>query len=174
MMMTTEQQKQVQILELQKQIGELNKKIELLSKRKSLKDITPKQIYTDYLRLLGEDAEPKKAARKYIDQSLLTSAYTKDYGIDTRDFVSSEFQYTRVRLNFDEFTLVVVDQKGGGEGSGEHWHSVLKAVDVADSNIVRYFYIPGYYASYDGTTIDFDDIYEVTPFEKVVIDWKRA
>jgi len=172
--MTKEQQNQVQILELQKQIGELNKKIELLSKRKGLKDITPKEIYTDYLRLLGEDEESRKAARKYIDLSLLTSPYTKDYGINVHEFVTEEFQYTRVRLTFDEFTLEVVDQKGGGEGSGEHWHSVLKAVDVADSKIVRYFYIPGYYASYDGTTIDFDDIYEVTPFAKVVVDWKRA
>lgn len=173
-MMTKEQQNQVQILQLQKQIGELNKKIELLSKRKGLKDITPKEIYTDYLRLLGEDEETRKDARKYIDLSLLTSAYTKDYGIDVREFVTEEFQYTRVRLTFDEFTLEVVDQKGGGEGEGEHWHSVLKAVDVADPTIVRYFYIPGYYASYDGTTIDFDDIYEVTPFDKVVVDWKRA
>lgn len=173
-MMTKEQQNQVQILQLQKQIGELNKKIELLSKRKGLKDITPKEIYTDYLRLLGEDEESRKAARKYIDLSLLTSAYTKDYGIDIRDFVTGEFQSTRVRLTFDEFTLEVVDQKGGGEGEGEHWHSVLKAVDVADPTIVRYFYIPGYYASYEGTTIDFDDIYEVTPFDKVVVDWKRA
>lgn len=97
--------------------------------------------------------------------------YISVYGVDTYCFVSRDSKH--VRLVFENFTLECVDQQGGGEGAGEHWHSVIKAESRAVPGSARYFYIPGYYASYDGTSIDYDYAYEVEPFEKVVIDWKK-
>ena len=92
------------------------------------------------------------------------------YGLELDEFV--QYVTGMLRLVYDNFTLTCVDQVGGGEGSGEHWHSVIKAESRAVPGTSRYFYIPGYYASYNGTEIEYDGLYEVEPYEKVVIDWK--
>jgi hypothetical protein len=92
------------------------------------------------------------------------------YGLDRAEFVQNID--SKIRLVYDNFTLTCVDQVGGGEGSGEHWHSVIKAESRAVLGTSRYFYIPGWYASYNGTEVEYDGLYEVEPYEKVVIDWK--
>jgi hypothetical protein len=92
------------------------------------------------------------------------------YGLELDEFV--QYVTGMLRLVYDNFTLTCVEQVGGGEGSGEHWHSVIKAESRAVPGTSRYFYIPGYYASYNGTEIEYDGLYEVEPYEKVVIDWK--
>jgi hypothetical protein len=92
------------------------------------------------------------------------------YGLERDEFVQNID--SKIRLVYDNFTLTCVDQVGGGEGSGEHWHSVIKAESRAVPGTSRYFYIPGWYASYNGTEIEYDGLYEVEPYEKVVIDWK--
>ena len=93
------------------------------------------------------------------------------YGLDRDEFVTNVD--STIRLVYDNFTLTCVDQEGGGEGEGEHWHSVIKAESRAVPGTSRYFYIPGYYASYNGTEVEYDGLHEVEPYEKVVIDWKR-
>lgn len=93
------------------------------------------------------------------------------YGLDRDEFVTNVD--AKIRLVYDNFTLTCVDQEGGGEGEGEHWHSVIKAESRAVPGTSRYFYIPGYYASYNGTEVEYDGLHEVEPYEKVVIDWKR-
>lgn len=93
------------------------------------------------------------------------------YGLDRAEFVQNVD--SKIRLVYDNFTLACVDQEGGGEGEGEHWHSVIKAESRAVPGTSRYFYIPGYYASYNGTEVEYDGLHEVEPYEKVVIDWKR-
>lgn len=97
--------------------------------------------------------------------------YLSEWGVDTYCFVSRDAKH--IRLVFENFTLECVDQQGGGEGEGERWYSVIKAESRAVPGTSRYFYIPGYYTSYDGTSIDYDYAYEVEPFEKVVIDWAK-
>jgi len=92
------------------------------------------------------------------------------YGLERDEFV--QYVNEMIRLVYDNFTLTCVEQVGGGEGSGEHWHSVIKAESRAVPGTSRYFYIPGWYASYNGTEIEYSSIYEVEPYEKVVIDWK--
>jgi hypothetical protein len=92
------------------------------------------------------------------------------YGLELDEFV--QYVTGMLRLVYDNFTLTCVEQVGGGEGSGEHWHSVIKAESRAVPGTSRYFYIPGYYASYNGTEVEYDGLYEVEPYEKVVIDWK--
>jgi hypothetical protein len=94
-----------------------------------------------------------------------------EYGLELDEFV--QYVNEMIRLVYDNFTLTCVEQVGGGEGSGEHWHSVIKAESRAVPGTSRYFYIPGWYASYNGTEIEYDGLHEVEPYEKVVIDWKR-
>jgi len=60
-------------------------------------------------------------------------------------------------------TFVEVEQVGG-EGSGDHWHSVkyIKELDM-------YIKVTGYYASYDGTSFNgWEDAEEVKPQEKTI------
>lgn len=135
----------------------------------SLDSLSEKQrvelIDVDYFVQQRNAAHPNLAPINKLDSS------TCLYGVDTYSFVCRDSKY--VRLVFENFTLECVDQQGGGEGEGEHWHSVIKAESRVVPGSARYFYIPGYYASYDGTNIDYDYTYEVEPFEKVVIDWVK-
>lgn len=74
-------------------------------------------------------------------------------------------------ISFGRYTIKIVDQEGGGEGSGEHWHSVFKVSEKGKED--RYYYIPGWYQSYNGTEIEWSGIYEVEPYDKVVIAWRK-
>jgi hypothetical protein len=95
----------------------------------------------------------------------------KDYIIDKpRYFDGTGLVYSQGDiLKFGRYIIEIVDQVGG-EGEGDHWHSVFKVSEHYKPD--RYFYIPGYYASYNGTDIEWDDIYEVEPYEKTVTDWR--
>lgn len=57
-----------------------------------------------------------------------------------------------------------VEAEYGGEGQGDQYWMV---VSVSDGETTRYFRRDGWYASYDGGTLD-GEIHEVTPKEKVV------
>jgi hypothetical protein len=63
---------------------------------------------------------------------------------------------------------IEVDQQGG-EGQGEHWHSVKY---FPDHDI--YIKVTGYYSSYDGTEIDgWNSCSEVKPRQKVITVYDR-
>lgn len=125
------------------------------------------------LRLIDVDYYLQKRAANYPNLPPIPFSETGvgEYGLTADEFAHRNT--SGLRLVYENFTIECVDQEGGGEGEGEHWHSVIKAESRAVPGSARYFYIPGYYASYDGTTIDYDYAFEVEPFEKVVIDWKR-
>ena len=56
----------------------------------------------------------------------------------------------------------------GGEGQGDEWYKVFKLrTPMAD----RYFYLPGYYRSFDGATINDEDMHEVYPKQVVKTEW---
>ena len=135
----------------------------------SLDSLSNKQraelIDVDYYVQQRNANYPNLAPIHKLDKNL------SEWGVDAYSFVNRDYKH--IRLVFENFTLECVDQQGGGEGEGEHWHSVIKAESRAVPGTSRYFYIPGYYASYEGTTVDYDYAYEVEPFEKVVIDWKE-
>jgi len=136
---------------------------------RSLDSLSGKQraelIDVDYYVQQRNANYPNLAPIHKLDKNL------SEWGVDAYRFVNGDSKY--IRLVFENFTLECVDRQGGGEGEGEHWHSVIKAESRAVPGTSRYFYIPGYYSSYDGTSIDYDYAYEVEPFEKVVIDWKE-
>lgn len=184
-MMTTEQQKQVRILELETQIKQLTNQVEVLKNSSGFEAMKPKEFYEKYLKILEEGDSSSNLSYldkqtycevKKISPTEFNDSYVGRYGFDLREFVGEgTFEQTGMRLVFFGFTAEVVDQVGGSEGAGEHWHSVIKVTSHCDTltPVTRYFYIPGYYASYEGVTVDYCDIYEVTPFDKVVVDWKR-
>jgi hypothetical protein len=60
--------------------------------------------------------------------------------------------------------VATVDVEGGGEGSGEYTHVVIK---VTQSGVVRYFKKTGYYSSYGGSDWD-GEIRSVWPTTKTV------
>ena len=138
---------------------ELEKAKELESEKLPdiLENFNPKKIRN----VLGF-LEPKDSADKYLKNP--TASQLK-WGIDEYSF------YDRMeKIQFGDWVVQVVDQRGGEEGSGEHWHCVFKV--EKNGTLMGHYYIPGYYQSYNGTEIEWDSIYEVEPYEKMVIDWK--
>jgi hypothetical protein len=138
---------------------ELEKAKELESEKLPdiLENFNPKNI-RNVLRFL----EPKDSADKYLKNP---TAYQSKWGIDEYSFYDS-----MEKIQFGDWVVQVVDQQGGGEGEGEHWHCVFKV--EKNGTLMGHYYIPGYYQSYNGTEIEWDSIYEVEPYEKMVIDWK--
>ena len=57
----------------------------------------------------------------------------------------------------------VVDQEGGGEGEGEHFHIVRH---FTDHNV--FIRLNGYYSSYDGVDVNSYDYVEVKPKVKTI------
>lgn len=115
-----------------------------------MENFDPKK-FRDILEYLNDNREYITKSPRYFDGD---------------DFVRDQGNV----IEYVKYTIEVVDQEGGGEGEGEHWHSVIKVSEPFKND--RYFYIPGYYSSYDGTDIEWDEIYEVEPYEKKVIDWR--
>lgn len=61
---------------------------------------------------------------------------------------------------------------GGNEGDGnEHW-IVFSVVDNKKSK--TYWEVPGWYASYDGSYLTWDELYQVIPKAKTVTVWEAV
>jgi hypothetical protein len=69
------------------------------------------------------------------------------------------------------FTLFTVLRHGGHEGSGEKYYVVWEL--RKNGTPIEYWRCDGYYASYDGTSIDLSNAYEVTPKEETIIVYKK-
>lgn len=68
------------------------------------------------------------------------------------------------------FSFTVVENYGGGEGSGETRYLVLQ---VTSDDGVQYFRKDGAYYSYDGSNWDYGDFYEVEPTQKTITVYPR-
>ena len=68
-------------------------------------------------------------------------------------------------------SVTVVQHVGGGEGSGETLYKVVRVQGQPFG--VRYFEMPGWYMSYDGSHYD-GDLFEVEPVETVVTVYRRV
>lgn len=60
--------------------------------------------------------------------------------------------------------------KGGYEGAGEEYYIIL---NINNGGKITYWKIPGYYQSYDGVTMEPEDLYQVKPVEKTYIIWDK-
>lgn len=64
-----------------------------------------------------------------------------------------------------------VEDEFGGEGKGDHMHTVLK---VTKNDNTAYIKFDAYYSSYDGGDFGDYDFDLVEPYEKTVRDWKKV
>lgn len=76
---------------------------------------------------------------------------------------------SRINLGFG-WEYECVEVFGGDEGDGEEYWIVfsIKRYD----ELIGYWKIEGYYASYDGTYLD-GDLYKVVQREKLVLVWEK-
>lgn len=64
-----------------------------------------------------------------------------------------------------------IHSEGGGEGDGEeYWFVFTLTKDFKDT---KYFRLDGWYQSYNGSEVDWDDLYEAIPVEKTYTDYDR-
>jgi hypothetical protein len=149
--------------ELEAEIARMQQELEKVKELEAgilpdiLENFNPKKI-----RKVLDFLKPKDNSDIFLKNQ--TESQSK-WGIDQYSFYDR-----KEKIQFGDWVVQVVDQQGGGEGSGEHWHCVFKV--EKNGELVGHYYIPGYYQSYNGTEIEWDDIYEVEPYEKMVIDWK--
>ena len=88
------------------------------------------------------------------------------------------FKYTPERnyiqeytpISFGDWTVETECDFGGGEGSGSTRYVVFKFTKKGEEP--TYWYIPGYYESYNGSEFEYDDMYQCEPYEKMVIDYR--
>lgn len=76
-----------------------------------------------------------------------------------------------VDTTIDNVSFKEVERYGGTEGSGEeHW----VVFSVESGGDIQYFKVPGYYQSYNGAELEFENLYEVTPGEVMVRIWNKV
>ena len=151
--------------ELEAEIARMQQELEKVKELEAgklpdiLENFNPKKIEEVF-----DFFENKENCLKYLKYP--TQSHLK-YGVSDYDFCGE-----RESLSFGDWVVTCVDQEGGGEGEGEHWHCVFKV--EKNGKLVGHYYIPGYYQSHNGTEIEWDSIYEVEPYEKMVIDWRAV
>jgi len=68
--------------------------------------------------------------------------------------------------------ITLKERFGGYEGSGEEHYLVY---EVSQNGALHsYWKVPGWYQSYHGSETEWDNIHQVKPVEKMVIDWEAA
>jgi hypothetical protein len=70
----------------------------------------------------------------------------------------------------DGWEIKNIHVEGGGEGDGEEYYAILEL--SRHGNVLKYFKIPGWYASYDGGTLELCSVFEVKPVERLVTFWE--
>ena len=86
------------------------------------------------------------------------------YQVD-RNYVQD---YTPIK--FEDWTVETEADFGGGEGSGSERYLVFKFTKNGEDP--TYWYVPGYYESYNGSEFEFGDMYQCEPYEKMVTDYR--
>lgn len=104
------------------------------------------------------------------------------------EFWDSDEEGTTKIVNFDEFDLTddtkpseiydlgnnctvnCVESYGGCEGSGEEYWIVVK---IKHNSIETYWKVPGWYQSYEGSELEWNNAYQVEQYEKTVLAWRE-
>jgi hypothetical protein len=60
---------------------------------------------------------------------------------------------------------------GGGEGDGSERYVVLSVTQNGANE--TFWYVPGYYESYNGSELELDCLYQVEPYQKTVTDYRK-
>lgn len=115
------------------------------------------------------DIEQRFEDHEFVSEGFYSKYYDGLAGQPYRSVDTGWFAWQEVGSEGEQVEGVglvhLVEDFGGGEGSGETRYLVFSVTD--DQGSVRFFKKNGYYASYDGSSFDgsFD---EVVPVEKVV------
>ncbi len=80
-----------------------------------------------------------------------------------------EFSYYSATLSLNGWFLEHVYREGGREGDGAEYWIVFSA--SKENEKTKYFRVDGWYQSYDGSELDWNDMYEAMPVEKTYIDY---
>lgn len=71
---------------------------------------------------------------------------------------------------FCGYKVTCEERYGGSEGDGEEHYVVLK---FELDGVEQYWLIPGFYQSYEGSSLEYSDAYKVEPYEETVRDWRK-
>lgn len=132
----------------------------------AVKDMTLEEAAGTAISLLVADIEGKYREKGTTWQEVLFAEWDAEEFADlyNNGSIWQEAKYEGSETSFEGLTAKVVAEYGG-EGKGDQYWMVIS---LSDSDTTRYFRMDGWYASYDGGTLD-GDPYEVHPAEKVVV-----
>lgn len=111
-----------------------------------------------------------------IEQEIVDWYNTNDIGVTASELDSDVWDefYESVAWSSAKPILasgkVNLEEDFGGEGQGDQRYVVWS---IGEGDAKQYFKVSGYYASWDGTTWDDLTPYEVEPFERTVIEFRR-
>ena len=66
------------------------------------------------------------------------------------------------------------EDQHGGEGQGEDYWIVFSVTNLVDKKDVTYYKVPGWYQSYHGSELEWDNLFEVKSVEKVINVWEES
>lgn len=104
---------------------------------------------------------------KKLDEKLIREIKTCVNENDLRyNSVTSE----KYNVNQD-FSISIKEVFGGHEGGGEE-HFIVFELFKNDENL-GFYKVPGYYTSYNGSELYWNDTYKVNPVEVTNIEWQK-
>ena len=71
------------------------------------------------------------------------------------------------------WSVTLVECKGGGEGDGEEHWLVYKLENAAQAYSETYWKVPGWYQSYHGAELEWNNTFQVKAVEKVITVWDK-
>jgi hypothetical protein len=121
-----------------------------------------KKKQEDEVKQLGEDFTPSRInlikIRDKIDSGLM--------GTDIYSF--EEYEGTFVKIG--NWEIILHERFGGSSGDGEEHYLIY---EVRYSGQPHSFWkVPGYYSSYEGSELEWDNVYQVQPVTKTIIAWE--
>jgi hypothetical protein len=135
----------------------------------SVKDMSLKEAAGTAIAILLGDPNRKSKYTGEDWQAELREAYDIEdnegwESLSDNGSAWQEAKYESSEDTFDGLTAKVISEYGG-EGQGDQYWMV---VSLSDGDTTRYFRKDGWYASYDGGSLD-GDTSEVKPAEKVIV-----
>lgn len=105
----------------------------------------------------------KVITRTYTDGKKKEQSYTTSI----KDLIKEGMKNIQV----EDLVFDTVEIYGGGEGDGEEYWIVFLVQEVGANN--KYYYkVPGWYQSYHGGELEWENIYPVEPVQKVITVWE--
>jgi hypothetical protein len=92
----------------------------------------------------------------------------KEYSGEGNSIIEEERSFEHEGHKFD-----YEEQYGGMDMGSEYW-IVFSVTSLADAGDVAYYKVPGWYQSYCGSELEWDNLFEVKSVEKTVTVWEES